>query len=142
MAISKIDPTLTIEKLLTTSESQFFDRKSARIASKDLAHHLSAFANASGGLIVVGIEDDGEISGVSDDNENAFRQTALDNILSLPKYEIEIVPCMLNNGTIGKIMLFHISSSANEIIKLKNGDAYLRVGDSSRKLSADQLMAF
>ncbi len=38
-------------------------------------------------------------------------------------------------------MLFHIAPSANEIIKLKNGDSFLRTGDSFRKLSADQLMA-
>lgn len=41
MTISKIDPTLTIEKLVSMSENQFFDRKSARIASKDLAHQLA-----------------------------------------------------------------------------------------------------
>lgn len=38
-------------------------------------------------------------------------------------------------------MLFHIESSSNEIIKLKTGDAYLRIGDQSRKLNAEQLAA-
>ena len=33
----------------TSIENQFFDRKSGRLAPKDLAIHLSAFANASGG---------------------------------------------------------------------------------------------
>ena len=56
---SHVDPTLSLEKLRTNIEGQFFDRKSARIQAQDFAHHLSAFANASGGLVVIGIEDNG-----------------------------------------------------------------------------------
>ena len=141
MAISKIDPTLSIEKLKTLSENHFFDRKSGRLAARDLAPHLSAFANGSGGLIVVGMEDDSRITGVSADKENSFRQAAFDNLQIPPEYKVEVIPCTLDTGAAGNIMLFHIAPSANEIIKLKSGEAYLRVGDSSRKLSAEQLAA-
>lgn len=141
MAISKIDPTLSIEKLKTMPEGQFFDRKSERLAPKDFSHQLSAFANGSGGLVVIGIEDDGRITGVSADRENAFRQTAFDFLQIPPEYTIEVVPCFKESGEACNIMLFHIATSANEIIKLKNGDAYLRVGDNSRKLSAEMLIA-
>ena len=72
MAISKIDPTLSIDKLRTMAESQFFDRKSGRLAANDLAVQLSAFANASGGLVVVGIEDDGRVTGVAAEKENVL----------------------------------------------------------------------
>ena len=141
MGISKIDPTLSIEKLTTMAESQFFDRKSARLSPKDFSHQLSAFANASGGMVVLGIEDGGQVTGVSDDKENAFRQAAFDNLQIPPEYQVEVIPCELYSGENGKIMLFHIDPSANEIIKLKNGDAYLRVGDTSRRLSAEMLAA-
>ena len=141
MAISKIDPTLSIDKLKSMKENQFFDRKSGRLAPRDFAPQLSAFANASGGLVVVGIEDDGRVTGVTQEKENAFRQAAFDNLQTPPDCEIELVPCKLTSGEVGAIMLFHIVPSANEIIKLKNGEAYLRVGDSSRRLSAEQLSA-
>ena len=141
MPISKIDPTLSIEKLQTMAESQFFDRKSERLASKDFAHQLSAFANASGGLVVIGIEDNGEITGVSTNNENLFRKTAFEFLQIPPEYKIEIVPCLNSSGADCNIMLFHIAPSANEVIKLKTGDAYLRVGDASRKLTAEMLAA-
>ena len=48
MPISKIDPTLSIEKLKTMTEGQFFDRKSGRLAAKDFAHQLSAFSSENG----------------------------------------------------------------------------------------------
>ena len=141
MPISKIDPTLSIEKLQTMAESQFYDRKSERLASRDFAHQLSAFANASGGLVVIGIEDNGEITGVCANNENLFRKTAFEFLQIPPEYTIEIVPCQNKTGATCNIMLFHIAPSANEVIKLKTGDAYLRVGDASRKLSAEMLSA-
>ena len=55
---------LTLEQICTMTESPLFDRKSARIDAKTLAIHLIAFANADGGVIAVGVEDDGTITGI------------------------------------------------------------------------------
>jgi ATP-dependent DNA helicase RecG len=49
--------------LLALDENQWFERKSARAAPKDIAHDLIAFANAEGGVLVVGLSD-GRIEGV------------------------------------------------------------------------------
>lgn len=43
-------------------ENQYFDRKSARKDDKEIAKHISAFANSAGGKLVIGIEDDGEVT--------------------------------------------------------------------------------
>lgn len=141
MIISKIDPTLTLKRITSQIENHFFDRKSGRLSSVDLAHHLSAFANASGGVIALGVENDGTITGVSLEKENAFRRSAFEHLQIPPSYQIELLLCPLSSGKTGNIMLFHVDSSANEIIKLKNGDAYLRSGDSSQKLNSDMLSA-
>lgn len=45
------------------NENQFFDRKSARIKPLDILKHLVAFSNAEGGQLVIGVEDDGTITG-------------------------------------------------------------------------------
>lgn len=42
-------------------ESQYLDRKSARKKPLELLRHLIAFANAEGGQLVIGIEDEKEI---------------------------------------------------------------------------------
>ena len=136
MTLSLKDPTLTIEQLVAKDENQYFDRKSGRIEPKDFSRHLSAFANASGGLIVVGIEDNGDIIGVTIEQENGLRAAAFECLQRLPVYDLEVVDVEDK-----RIMLYHIEPSINEVIKQKNGDTFLRVGDKSLKLNAERLVA-
>lgn len=84
-AISAIDPALTIEKLRESPENQYFERKSARVSDREVAHQISAMANASGGIIAIGIEDGGEITGVDDARENALRQVPVTLLKTPPQ---------------------------------------------------------
>ena len=134
---SKIDPSLTWEKLQHSAESQYFDRKSARIQPRDIARHISAMANASGGVLVIGIEDKTrEITGITDVQENTLRQVPLDFLQKIPEMEVETITSKAGV----KVFLFHISPMPDDVIKCKDGEAYLRVGDSSRKLNSEQLL--
>ncbi|MBR3738823.1 MAG: putative DNA binding domain-containing protein [Clostridia bacterium] len=131
----------TLQQWRTEKEGQFFDRKSARIAPKDLATHICAFANASGGSIVVGIEDNGKLSGVSQNQENELRQAVLDFFVYMPEVKIEVFFATAEDCPKGcRLLTFGIAPSYDSIIKTKSGEAYLRVGDKSRKLSTAQLM--
>ena len=49
--------------LLALPEDQWFERKSSRVSAKDLAITISAFANAEGGVVIVGLHD-GTIEGL------------------------------------------------------------------------------
>ena len=55
--------TTTLDSIMLQTEGQYFERKNAKIAPKDIIKHLIGFANAGGGMFVIGIEDDGEITG-------------------------------------------------------------------------------
>jgi ATP-dependent DNA helicase RecG len=70
----------TVEDILREKEGQLFERKSARIDPRDLANHFVAFANADGGFIALGVEQDGTVTGLSDYETkiNAFLQAAWD----------------------------------------------------------------
>ena len=61
---------MTIEEMCTTTEKQSFDRKSAKIDATAIANPMIAFANADGGLLAIGIEDNGEITGIDDYAKN------------------------------------------------------------------------
>lgn len=67
-------------------EDQWFDRTSARVQPRALADAMMAFANAEGGLIVVGIHN-GVIEGVSgaETRMNEWRQSA--RILRSHRYQ-------------------------------------------------------
>ena len=65
MEHSKINPLINIKFIQTKPENKYFDVKSSKIKVSDLAQHFSAFANAEGGVIVVGVSDKTrEIEGV------------------------------------------------------------------------------
>ncbi len=136
VALSKIDPGLTLEKLQISTENQYFERKSSRIKDKDIAHQLSAMANASGGIIAIGVENDGEITGIDETRENELRNIPFEFLQKIPQHEIEIVSV----ANTARVFLFHVSPMPDEIIRCTDGEAYLRVGDRSRKLSTEELL--
>lgn len=53
-----------INELITQGESSFVEFKKEEVNPQSLAEEMVAFANAKGGIIFIGISDDGEITGV------------------------------------------------------------------------------
>lgn len=70
MAVNQVDAALALPAkeagaaLLALPEDQWFDRASVRVLPKDLGAPLAAFANAEGGVIVIGLHD-GRVEGCS-----------------------------------------------------------------------------
>lgn len=141
-SLSKIDPTLTEEKLRKHVEGQYFDRKSARLNQKELARHISAFANANGGVVALGIEDNGDVTGIElvPNSENEFRQAASVYLHYPPDYEIELIEYAISDLEKRTIMIFHVQPSINSVIKTKAGEIFLRIGDQSKKLIPDEVI--
>lgn len=78
---SKINPLLTLEYMQSESENKYFDRKSSQIRVADLAPHISAFANAAGGTLVIGISDKKKnIEGI-----NACGEDKINEFINAPK---------------------------------------------------------
>ena len=117
-----------VKALSALPEDQWFERKSGLIAPKDLAKTLTAFANAEGGTIAVGIRD-GAIDGVTAENENAIRQAAID--FTSPPVRTQVDTYEIDDKT---VLIFHVSPGEN-LHTTQSGDCYLRIGDESRRLS-------
>jgi len=124
--------------LLGLAEDQWFDRKSTRTPPKELAIALVAFANAEGGVVVLGLHG-GKVEGFSSAGNriNELRQAAIDFTVPPVRSTVEEVECTNEKGDTDILLVVHIEPSevAHE---LTNGDCYLRVGDESRKLSFAQ----
>ena len=142
MPISKYKEELTLDAL-KQSEGLYFDRKSGKIDCKDIAKHISAFSNANGGLLAIGLTDNGDIEGFQDLGQaklNEILKVPYNLLESIPDIEVEIVDVKNIKQNKDKIVLFHIGISTDRLVKLTNGKAYLRVGDSSKELSPDDIL--
>ncbi|HFI0129995.1 TPA: ATP-binding protein [Streptococcus suis] len=128
----------------TAKESQYLDRKSARKKPSELLKHLIAFANADGGQLVIGIEDEKQgniITGFKDGNaypiedfkkiDREMRETPLD-------LSFEEIPVVNHKGEDDLILVISVELSSNRVIAAPNDEAYLRQGDETVKLSYEQ----
>lgn len=123
--------------MLSKKEDQWFDRKSGRIAAGALANDLVGFANADGGTIVVGVED-GEFRGIpgGESQINSLRQAAIDFTVPHVRHTVEVRQIAGSLGQVVSVMVFEVHPS--ELVhRNQKDDVYLRVGDETRRLSAD-----
>ena len=128
----------SIDELINRKEDQTFDRKSARKDPKGLSNHFSAFANADGGTLVIGIEDNGAITGIDDypENINEILRVPFDFCRPSVRVETEVVECMDQNGRPNHLLIITIPQST-ELHANQQDDVYYRMGDKSQKLSFD-----
>lgn len=133
---------MTIEEVLAKDEKQIFDRKSIQIKPADLSDTICAFANADGGTIAIGISDKHRrIEGVDYHIEqlNEILRTPIDYCTPTVPVTTEMVECINSDGKPDHVLLMHIEASpmlhANQ-----RDEAYLRVGDKSKKLDFNDRM--
>ena len=128
---------MRIEEVLAMDEKQIFDRKSIQIRPTDLSETICAFANADGGTIAVGISDKKRlIEGVDYYTEqlNEILRTPIDFCNPTVPVTTEMVDCVNSEGKEDHVLLMHIEASP--LLHVNQADeAYLRVGDKSKKLS-------
>lgn len=84
-----------IKFLVSSPENQYLERKSARIEPLNILKHLIAFANADGGSLIIGVEDNGEVTGFNTSKAHKieeFKNIALTKLKDSPIYfEDEVV---------------------------------------------------
>jgi ATP-dependent DNA helicase RecG len=151
---SKMTSTIhDIHRWQTTDEGQFFERKSAFDRSSgrpkqrkvadvawDVVETLAAMANADGGELVVGIEDDGTITGVP----HAEDKVRL--LLGAPKdrnYVTPPLPChALEVPTPDGLRVLHFEVDwSPDVHQLADSRYLLRVADRNSPFPADRIAA-
>ena len=139
--IGKNDPDI----FSTAKENQYFDRKSARIKPNDAARHIVAFANSSGGKLVIGIEDNGEITGFGFDgaqNVEDYEQAHLTCCTPGPNVRSVRFPVVTSSGRKDFILVLDVESSSDRVISRRNDKkVFLRQGDKSVELDREQVLA-
>ncbi len=129
----------SIHDLQYSTEKQIMDRKSARIHAKDFSVSVAAMANADGGWLAIGIEDDGTITGIDDFEKNLNELLRVPYDYCIPSVQVENEPIEVidKDGNPNHILRMRIFPS-NQVIANQADDVYLRVGDKSKKLNFEQ----
>lgn len=140
---SRINPLLTLEYMQTENENKYFDRKSGQIRVADLASHISAFANADGGTLVIGISDKKRtLEGINfcgDEKINEFINAPKDCCRPMPRYREEFIDITNEDGKSDRLLLLHIEPSIDQVIRTSNDRTYLRIGDKSKEMLGENL---
>lgn len=140
---SQYQPFLTLDYMREQTENKLFDRKSAKIKAAGLAPIISAFANAEGGSIVIGIDEktraiDG-VNGIGEEGINNLITAPKDVCVPMPRYHEEFISVINNKGKSDRLLLLHIEASHEQVIRTFNGSTYLRVADKTKELKGDDL---
>ena len=140
--LSKISPIVNINYLTSTRENLYFERKRAKVSMQDLTNEIASFSNANGGVIAVGITDDGQIEGFNNygiNKLNDFQKIVTNYLSPTPNYKAELIEIKNNKNEKDNILLFHIEPALNFIVRNNKDEVYLRQGDSSIKLNTEQV---
>lgn len=140
---SRYQPFLTLDYMVHQPENKLFDRKNTKIKISDLAPIISAFANAEGGTIVIGIDEktraiDG-INCLSNDQINNLIASPKEVCMPMPQYHEEFFPVTNKSGMADRLLLLHIEASHEQVIRTTNGSTYLRVADRTKELKGEDL---
>lgn len=133
---------------LDTQEWQTFECKRAAIRPADLLETVVAFANADGGLIVVGLEDpkkahgEKRLLGISEHMDNCsdflklLEREIEPPLLLRKKAEVDIVN---TQGKPDKLLILSVEKS-NDVHSLKKGDTFIRKGSQNVKIGSTEIM--
>jgi ATP-dependent DNA helicase RecG len=124
--------------LVGLPENQWFDRKSARVAARELANGMIGFANAEGGFIVVGLHD-GRVEGIGTGSkrENELLQANLDFCVPPVRVTARSVDCIDERAEPNRLLVLEVHPS--EVVHANQRDeVFLRVGDENRRLGFAQ----
>lgn len=142
MEKSVINPRLTIEYMKGEPEWRYFERKSASKKPSDLAQYISAFANADGGTIAIGISDDGILEGFSRCSEGRmgeFANMPKNCCKPMPEFDYEVIDIVNVEGNLDKILLIHVKPASDYVVRTSNDSTYIRIGDQTKELKGDDL---
>ena len=138
---------LDLPHLLAHSEDQYFERKSlfegppsdrkprARRKVRDqVAEYVAAFANADGGTLVLGVEDDGTITG------HAYNAEDIGNLLAVPERRLKPPLCRGEVVTVGEheVMVFQVDPEPQAVMVI--GDGFPRRVDDKVFQESEQII--
>lgn len=129
----------SLRKLISAGEGQHLEFKTKATFPDKIVQEMIAFANASGGTLIVGVNDDGQLSGLknAEGESHVIQQSILKCKPKLPFTEKFIA---LNDKK--TVLIYEIAEGDKKPYQLINESgksAFIRVRDKSVKVSRELL---
>jgi predicted HTH transcriptional regulator len=125
--------------LISRGESTFLEFKRKVSSPEKIAREMCAFANSQGGILLIGVDDDGTITGVNNHYEEGYLLEIAANKLCKPaiSYKVDIIAYQHT-----EVMLIRVAQSENKPVYVHHKNkriAFVRENDESTAAS-DQVI--
>ena len=126
-----------IEELIRQGENTSIEFKRGDVRTENLAKELIAFSNSSGGVVLLGIEDNGEIQGLKNPRnyEEWISNLTRNNVI--PHISVDYTESVLEGKKIG---IIRVPKGKDRPYQNSSGRFYVRVGSTNRIASLNELM--
>ncbi|MFZ4816848.1 MAG: ATP-binding protein [Phototrophicaceae bacterium] len=117
------------------------NKKPRRVAHicEDIAEALVAFANADGGELIIGVEDDGRVSGILHDPAEIDMMLNATQTHTLAGTQLPLIYSTTLNLEGGKVLFFQVAKGTQEIYQLADGRCMRRKDLSTVPLDIRQI---
>ena len=128
-----------LQELIKNGENSGVEFKRDEIHPEQLAKEIVAFANFRGGRVLLGVENDGKISGITRPQLEEWVMTAISGRVTpqiIPFYEV------VETDGDKRVAIVSVESGANKPYAVRDGDRldfFIRVGSESRRTDRDTL---
>lgn len=124
----------TIQALIQQGENTQIEFKSAALRPESAAREIVAFANTFGGSLLIGVEDDGSITGVESDLETWFANVSRNNII--PALTIDVQHAAMDGKT---VCLVTVPKGQDRPYQTQDGKYWVRAGSTNRMATKEEL---
>lgn len=132
--ISKMTPD-DLRNLIETGEGTFLEFKKTVPSLKKISREIAAFANTKGGTLLVGVDDNGQITGINSYFEEEYELYKAVNEFCIPPVPLHVE--MIHAGT-HDVMLVRIAEAEEKPVYIKNDKkrlVFIRENDESVQAS-------
>ncbi|VEN72993.1 conserved hypothetical protein [Candidatus Desulfarcum epimagneticum] len=126
-----------VREAVRNGENSFVEFKTLPVRPESVAKELTAFSNFKGGVIFLGVSDDGAIAGANQENLEEWAMNIASDLVEpvvIPSYQ----EVKMDSGTVAVV---EVDSGVSKPYALKKGPHrtyYIRVGSTSRIVDRDQ----
>ena len=127
------------KKLIEEGEGEEVEFKESFPGTEDVARIICSFANVSGGTLIIGVSDDGKITGISGNLDEMQKKVSVSvqDIKSAPHISQQIFDM---HGK--KVLFISVPKPGDNNFHTFKGVLYARIGSTSPKLEGQTMLEF